>query len=253
MSAYASASSVASAADGASASLAWPAGILAGDVVLLALALGSTTPTPAVPTGFTQVLAGVDVSTTLRTRLWYKKCDGTESGTIALSWSGGSASYAAAALRYRYVDAGSQIDASASNNSAVAGTSRATPGLTAVRNALSVHLWCDTTATGPQTWTISGGAAQRAMAAASASASRFVSILAGDVAPAGTGLAGGKTSASGISSTAFVGFAVTLVPDTSGGLVPGFADPSGWQDPSVQLFGAPVPPDGQLWPRGAGR
>jgi hypothetical protein len=251
---FATASTVASAADAASASLAWPAGIVANDAVLVCLALGSVTPTPADPAGFTLARAGLDAaSSTLRGRVWVHPCTGSESGTIALTWSGGSASYAAVALRYRYVDATTPIDVTSGTASSTAGTARGTlTASPAVRNVPSVQFWLDVQGTGVQSWALASQLTQRAVAAASASASaRFVSVLAGDaMLPVGGGQAlSGRTSTSTISSPGYIGWNLGLTPDVSGGAASSF-EPHAWADTPIKLFGAPTPPSGQLWPRG---
>lgn len=239
-----------SAADAASGSVPWPSGLTAGDVVLLCVALGSTTPTLSTPSGFTSVRgAVVDAGTVLRTGLYTHVCTGGESGSIAFSWSGGATAWAATATAYRWVNQGTPVDSSGSNTSVTAGTSKSVTAVTSIRNALTVWFWCDSQATLAQVWTANANVTQRAVARSTAA--QFLSVLTGDEGPiCGTNSARASTVAT--SSAAFVGYEVNLAPDVSGGVVVTMGNPGSftWTQQAIRLYAAPVPMTGQLWPRG---
>lgn len=238
----------ASAGNAASATLTHPSAT-AGDVTVLVLAIGSTTPTIPDPAGFIQLRAQLDASTVLRTRTWYRVCDGSESGSISLSWTGGSTSYAAAAIAYRGVDTTSPIDSSGGVAATGAGTLKSSSSVTQLKNCMSIRLYCDSQATAAQTAAAPGSGYQQ-RAAAAATAAQFTSVFATDSGAAlGPGANGATSLTLGTSSSATVAYNINLTPKAGS---PASIDPVAYRAQYVKTSNQP-PLVGQLWPRGAGR
>lgn len=77
----------AASADGVSLSVPVPAGVVAGDLVVIAFHVGSPGTTLTLPAGFLQAEASPSAASNIETQVWYRRATGSESGTYTVSIS----------------------------------------------------------------------------------------------------------------------------------------------------------------------
>jgi hypothetical protein len=125
----------------------------ANDICLLALVLGGLS-TITDPSGWTAVDT-LDESTTLRTKLWWYRCTGSESGSLTVGWTGTAQLATVGMVAYRGIySGGSPIEAhsvTGSPSTSTSHTNLATPTIT--NTCLQVCVFCDVQTTAAQSWT----------------------------------------------------------------------------------------------------
>lgn len=130
--------------------------VAAGDLILLWVTTISTTPTITDPSGWT-VLDTQDGGTTSRTKVYYKISDGTESGSVTISVTGGTTKMELAMLALRGVDIEHPIDSHIAASTST-GTSHSPGSLTPSSIDVWNIVWCqDRQSTSAQTFTAPGG------------------------------------------------------------------------------------------------
>jgi hypothetical protein len=221
----------------------------AGDWCLLTVALSGLS-TITDPSGWT-ASDTLDESTTLRFKSWWHRCDGSESGSLSVSWTG-AANAAAAMTAYRYIDATTPVYGHNIAGAVSTATSRASSQLASMAaTAMDVHVFADVQTTAVQTWTAPASCFTRA--AVSAAGTPFVSVYvvdAGVSTPSSTQLYVARTAVSGQSGTAFVANHVAAKITASSAAEANNYATAGWL-PAVPVPVFSVPPiSGQIWPRG---
>lgn len=229
----------ATAGNSASASAVVPAGVQAGDRLLLFLTTNTTT-TPATPTGW-DLVESVDGSGTSG-RAWSRVATATDAGStvrvttpVTVKWSLGVQAYRASTG----TPALAASDVAAGNTSA---STHATPAVpVATSGSWLVSVWSEKSS-GTATWTLPAGATSRGSAAATGSG-RVSMVLADSGAPVATGTASARTATTSAAVNRSVTWSVVLAPaaaanrapdaaftSTCAALVCGF-DASGSSDP----------------------
>ncbi len=135
--------------------LTWPTGLAAGDWGLLVLVTGGLS-TITNPGGWTTHDTD-DESTTLRSRVWTRICDGTETGTLTVSWTE-SLNAALGWIFYRGANTGGTVVNQANVVSATSSSAtRTTTSLNAVNATIKdIQIIVDTQSVGLQSWSTSG-------------------------------------------------------------------------------------------------
>jgi len=170
-----------------SAAVPW-ASTTAGDWCLLALVISGLSAVTD-PPGWT-VLDSWDTSTTLRVKTWWRRCDGTESGTQSVTWAAAQ-NAAAAMVAYRYLAAIPPVYGHAITGTTATTNNWNTQALTSMtRVAEDINIWVTVQSVAPATLAT---AAVFARAAVSAPSAPYVTMLIGDPGPAGP--QGGSTQA----------------------------------------------------------
>jgi hypothetical protein len=265
MAAFVAATSAVSSAAVASLAPAY-ASTTANDVALLAVVLSSTTPAITTPAGWAAVDT-LDESITLRTKLFSRTLDGTESGSLTVSWTGGTCEAAVAMAAYRGIDLTTPVYAHGVTGALASGTSRANAAVSSdLRTTLQVGVFCDVQAVMAQAWTASASPYAK-RADASSSATPFVSVMIQDsvidVAPSGTQTLAAKTATSTQTGTAYTAYNVGLLQGVTASSQPetfetatftaaataAYAPPAVVSYLNTAAYG-PIPTTGQLWPRG---
>jgi hypothetical protein len=264
------------ASTGSATSLPVPwASTINGDWCLLVVVLGGLAAITN-PSGWTAV-DSLDEST-LRVKSYWHKCDGSESGSLNVSW--GSAQAAVVGMvAYRYADATSPVYGHVIAGGVSSATSRTDSALASmVMTCEDIRVWADVQTTAVQVWTPPSG--YRVRVNTSAPTSPFVSLIIcdgnGPVAPDANQQFVFRTATSSQAGTAYVAnhIATQLTPVSSAAqqfqsaawppadsaIPPAFIAqqfqtavwlPAG-QIPFGSVAPTPTPPltIGQLWPRG---
>jgi hypothetical protein len=251
---YVSASSGQSSTAVNSFTVPWPAGLAANDIVLLAVNIGGLS-TLTDPAGFTAI-TNLDESTTLRSKAWWYRATGSESGSITVAWTGTAQLGAAAAVAYRGCLATATPIHSASNvtGAVAAGTSRVNTAWTGTFTGpvWEFMFWADVNTTGTSSWNPAGmGNAFAERADVATTATPFLSVSAVDGPGSNANPGATRTNVSAVSGTAWVGYHIGLLPAPASAVAGGGAralTETGVALRAAAGFGQPGFPSSSSWP-----
>jgi PKD repeat protein len=146
--AFRAAGSIAANASG-TPSIPYPAGIAAGDLLIIHYAVATATVTPTTPSGWTKLFGPVNMAgggNNNKGYLYYKVAAGSETGTLTFANTGASNYAVGIMAAYTGCDATTPIDTSATANLATTGTTGTCPSVTTTRgDTRLLHLYWDWT------------------------------------------------------------------------------------------------------------
>jgi hypothetical protein len=190
-----------------------PAGVQAGDTLLLFITTNSGTAALTGPAGWTLLQSQTGSATS--GRAWTKQATASDAGsTVSVSSGTTTIKDAMSVAAYRSAGGTPSVTASASSPGA-AGTSFTTPSV-AVAQAGSwlVSSWSEKSSTA-STWTAPAGTTNR-QAPAATGGGKVSSLLGDSNGPVATGTAAGRTATSSVAGGAAPLFSVVVSPGTSG-------------------------------------
>jgi PKD repeat protein len=188
-----------------------PAGVQAGDELVLILSAAATQQAYNPPAGWT--LVANPTSSSLSERVWVRPATASDAGTTVGVTTGASTAIKTnlSILAYRGVDTANPVSASASQADNTAATSHTSPTVQAPDGTgWLLSYWAEkSSSTTGATWTDAGGQTQRTGTGSTATGSGHVDSVVGDSNGAvDAGTRGGYTATSGVSAQAL---SLTLV------------------------------------------
>lgn len=189
-----------------------PAGIQAGDTMVLFLTVNGLTGTLTGPAGWTQ-LQSTD-GTATRGRAWTKKAVAGDAGSIVTVTGSAQLKDAVSVSAYRSTGGTSSVTASAGTAGTTSSTNHTTPSV-AVAQAGSwlVSSWSEKSSTDPNPWTAPAGTTSRATPA-SLGSGKISGLLADSNGPVATGTAAGRTATTAAAGGGEQLFSVVVSPGT---------------------------------------
>ena len=194
-------------------SITLPAGIQAGDTMVLFMTVNSISGTLGAPAGWT--LLETKDGTATRGRAWTRQATASDAGATVSVTSSALVKDAMAVSVYRSAGGTSAVTASASTAGTTSATSHTTPSVdVAQAGSWLVSSWSEKSTTDPQTWTAPAESTSRATPAATGSG-KVSSLLADSNAPVPTGTAAGRTATTSAPGGGTQLFSVVISPGTA--------------------------------------
>ena len=189
-----------------------PAGIQAGDTMVLFMSVNSISGTLGAPTGWTLLQTKDGAST--RGRAWTRQATASDAGATVSVTSGAQIKDVMAVSAYRSVGGTSAVTASASTAGTTSGTSHTTPSVAVAQTgSWLVSSWSEKSST-DSTWTAPADSTSRATPATTGSG-KVSSLLADSNAPVPTGTAAGRTATLSAAGGGTQLFSVVISPGTA--------------------------------------